>query len=393
MKLQAKSSREFNAALQKSARCIASKNTIAILDNVLLSRHEDGNLYLTSASTEARLTIPAPLTIVDGEFKNVVLPIKYIMPFLSTLPDCTVTFIFNDDHSLAMEYCTSIDDKVKSGNASLTWLDADDYPRMATPSEDAVHIALPMDTFNSVLQNSTAFVGHDEIRPVLSCLCIDIAEDMSEVYFVGTDGHALYKSTFSNDPKRGGADFFRGGKPEKILVHMSYFRPLAAFAGCDTIDIESDNHTIRFTSGNIEFICKAMEGKYPNYNSVIPRNNPYYVTFDKKEMLAIVKRVSLFSPESDNSIVLKKDGMFINVSADNIDFSLAATDQVTIIVSQCEEGFYIGMNASRLQDTINALPGDTLRMQLSDKSRAAVLTADEPSPSVLTLIMPVLVND
>ena len=393
MKLQAKSSREFNAALQKSARCIASKNTIAILDNVLLSQHEDGNLFLTSASTEARLTIPAPISIVSGTFKNVVLPIKYIMPFLSTLPDCTVSFTFDDDHTLTLEYCTGDGDKVKAGKASLTWLDAIDYPQMTAPSEDAVHISLPMQMFNGILDTSANFVGRDEIRPVLSCLCIDIAEDMSEVYFVGTDGHALFKSILGNDPKNGGTDFFRGGTPEKILVHMSFFRPFAAFAGCENIDIESDNHTIRFSSGDIEYLCKAIEGRYPNYNSVIPRNNPYFITFDKKEMLAVVKRVCLFSPESDNSIVLKKEGMFLNVSANNIDFSLAADDQVTIADSQCEDDFRIGFNALRLQDAINAIPGNTIRMQLSHPSKAAVLTADEPSPSVLTLVMPVLIND
>ena len=156
--------------------------------------------------------------------------------------------------------------------------------------------------------------------------------------------------------------------------------------------MESDNHTIRFTSGNIEYICKALEGKYPNYNAVIPRGNPFFVTFDKKEMLAILKRVGLFASEADNSVILRKDGMFFNVSANNVDFSLSASDQVLLHNSQCEDGFYIAFNGVHLRPAISAVPGDTIRMELSDKTRAAVLTSNEPSPSVLALIMPVIIN-
>lgn len=392
MKLQAKSSRELNAALQKSARCVASKNSIAILDNVLLTQHADGGFFFTSATTESRLTIPAPLSIVEGTFKSVVLPIKFIMPFLGTLPDCTVNFTFNDDHSLTVEYCHGADDNVKTGKAQLTWLDADDFPSVAAPGEDAVKIALPMALFGDVLSKVTDFLAHNEIRPALSSLCIDISEDLSAVYFVGTDGHTLFKQTLNNDPAKNGYDFFRSGKPDKIILHSGYFKPFAAFQGCEEITVESDNHTIRFTSGNIEYICKALEGKYPNYNAVIPRGNPFFVTFDKKEMLAILKRVGLFASEADNSVILRKDGMFFNVSANNVDFSLSASDQVLLHNSQCEDGFYIAFNGVHLRPAISAVPGDTIRMELSDKTRAAVLTSDEPSSSVLALIMPVMIN-
>lgn len=393
MKLQAKSSRELNAALQKAARCIASKNTIAILEKVLLTQHEDGQFFFTSSSTESRLTIPAPLSLVEGTFKSVVLPIKYIMPFLGTLPDCTVHFSFEDAHALILEYCHGDGDNVKEGNAQLTWIDGEEYPIMKVPGADAVKIALPMSLFSDMLANAGDFVGRDEIRPVLSSLCMDIAEDRSTVYFVGTDGHVLFKQTLGNDPAKNGCDFFRGGEPEKILLHMAYFKPFAAFAGCEEITVESDNHFIRFSSGDIEYVCKSPEGRYPNYNSVIPRSNPYFVTFDKKEMLAIVKRVVLFSPESDNSVVIRKDGMFLTVSANNIDFSLSASDQVMLQNAQCEDGFHIGFNGVRLQSVINAIPGDTIRMEMSDKTRAAVFTADEPSPSVLTLLMPIVINE
>lgn len=92
MKLQAQSSKALHAALNKSAKCIGSKNTIAILDNVLLTRKGE-QFFLTSSTTEALLTIPAPLTICSGTYdRDIVLPIKMLSALLGTLPDCVVTF-------------------------------------------------------------------------------------------------------------------------------------------------------------------------------------------------------------------------------------------------------------------------------------------------------------
>ena len=136
-----------------------------------------------------------------------------------------------------------------------------------------------------------------------------------------------------------------------------------------------------------------MEGKYPNYKSVIPTNNPYYVVVDKKELISVVKRVALFSSASSNIVVLKKEGMFLNVCASDIDFSKKAEDQVLITDSKCNDGFTIGFNYHSMIDTVTAIPDDTIRIQLADPSRSGVLTADTPAPTTLTLLMPVLLDD
>ena len=119
MKLQAQSSKALHAALNKSAKCIGSKNTIAILDNVLLTRKGE-QFFLTSSTTEAQLTIPAPLTICNGTYdRDIVLPIKMLSALLSTLPDCVVTFDIPDNsQSFTVEYCTSKED---SGRCYSLW--------------------------------------------------------------------------------------------------------------------------------------------------------------------------------------------------------------------------------------------------------------------------------
>ena len=398
MKIQAQSSLLLRQALQKAAKCIDSKSTIAILSNVLLTqRKEDGKFFFVSATTDSELIIPAPLSIVEGSFKeDVVLSITSLLSLLSTLPaDCVVTMDLSQDknRSMNIEYCTQNGENVKKGNVSLVYFSADGFPRATQPDDASLHISLPMETFSNVLAHAGKFVGNSELRPIMNCLCIDVAEDRSEVIFVASDGHVLIKLIHTNNPETGGSNFFRSGTPGKILVEKSFFKTLSVFDGCEDIDIEANESMVRFTAGDITFVCKKAEGQYPNYNSVIPRNNPHKITVDKRELANVVKRVALFSSESSNLIVLKKDGMFLDVSAQDLDFNMSANDQVLITEGTCPEGHSIGFKASSLLDVLAPIPSDTVTLHLSDPSHAGVVTANESSPRALTLLMPMILND
>lgn len=398
MKIQAQSSLLLRQALQKAAKCIDSKPAIAILSNVLLTqRKDDGKFFFVSATTDSELSIPAPLTIVEGSFKeDVVLPITSLLSLLSTLPaDCVVTMDLSQDKDrcLNIEYCTQNGENVKKGNVSLVYFSAEAFPRAAQPDNASIHISLPMATFSNVLSHAGKFVSDSDLRPVMRCLCIDVAEDRSEVIFVASNGHVLIKLIHTNNPDTGGSNFFRSGTPGKILVYSSFFKTFPAFDGEEDIDIEANESMVRFTAGDITFVCKKAEGQYPNYNSVIPRNNPYEITVDKRELASVVKRVALFSSESSNLIVLKKDGMFLDISAQDLDFNMSANDQVLITEGTCPEGHSIGFKASSLLDVLTPIPSDTITLHLSDPSRAVVVTANESSPRALTLLMPMLLND
>lgn len=398
MKIQAQSSLLLRQALQKAAKCIDSKSSVAILTNVLLTqRKEDGKFFFVSATTDSELIIPAPLTIVEGSFKeDAVLPITSLLSLLSTLPaDCVVTMDLSQDkeRNMNIDYCTQNGENVKKGNVSLVYFSAEAFPRAAQPDNASLHISLPMTTFSNVLSHAGKFVSDSDLYPVMRCLCIDVAEDRSEVIFVASNGHVLIKLIHTNNPYTGGSNFFRSGTPGKILVYSSFFKTFSAFDGEEDIDIEANESMVRFTAGDITFVCKKAEGQYPNYNSFIPKNNPYTVVVDKRELASVVKRVALFASESSNLIVLKKDGMFLDITAQDLDFSMAANDQVLINDSTCPEGHSIGFKASSLLDVLAPIPDDSICLHLSDPSRAAVITANESSPRALTLLMPMLIND
>lgn len=399
MKIQAQSSLLLRQALQKAAKCIDSKSTIAIFANVLLTqRKEDGKFFFVSATTDSELSISAPLSIVEGSFDaDVVLPITSLLSLLSTLPaDCVVTMDLSQDEnrSMSIEYCTQNGENVKKGNVNLVYFSAEDFPRAAQPDNASLHISLPMATFGNVLSHAGNFVGNSELRPIMNCLCIDVAEDRSEVIFVASDGHVLIKLIHTNNPETGGSNFFRSGTPGKILVERTFFKPLAAFDDCEDIDIETNDSMVRFTSGDdITFVCKKVAGQYPNYNSVIPRNNPYKVTVDKRELASVVKRVALFSDESSNVIALKKDGMFLDISAQYLDFNISANDQVLITDDTCPEGYRIGFKASSMLNALAPIQSDTVCLHLGDPSRAGVITANESSPRALTLLLPMILDE
>ena len=398
MKIQAQSSLLLRQALQKAAKCIDSKSSVAILANVLLTqRKEDGKFFFVSATTDSELIIPAPLTIVEGSFKeDAVLPITSLLSLLSTLPaDCVVTMDLSQDkeRNMNIEYCTQNGENVKKGYVSLVYFSAEAFPRAAQPDNVSLHISLPMATFSNVLSHAGKFVSDSDLRPVMRCLCIDVAEDRSEVIFVASNGHVLIKLIHTNNPDTGGSNFFRSGTPGKILVYSSFFKTFSAFDGEEDIDIEANESMVRFTAGDITFVCKKAEGQYPNYNSVIPKNNPYTVVVDKRELASVVKRVALFASESSNLIMLKKDGMFLDITAQDLDFNMAANDQVLINDSTCPEGHSIGFKASSLLDVLAPIPDDSICLHLSDPSRAAVITANESSPRALTLLMPMIIND
>ena len=394
MKLQAQSSRALCGALQKSAKGVGGKSMIAILDHVLLTRRDNGKYMFTTATSDSQLCVPAPLAEIDTKLdKPVALPISLLTQFLATLPECVVTFNFNSESTFLVEYCTGDGDKVKSGKARFAYLSGGEFPTMKNPDDGATHLSLPYGAFDGALKQAMPFIKNDELRPVMSSLLIDIAEDLSGITFVGSNGHVLYKQTYSNDPQLGGSNFYRGGEARQIKVSNTFFRTLAAFDGQTDIDIESDGQVIRFSSGDTNFLCKEVEAKYPNYNAIIPRSNPFYITFSKKEMLAIVKRVTLLTSEYSNVVKVEKNGMFIDLSTEDKDFSQGAHDQVIIADAECNDGFRIGFKAEILQTGVNAIKGDMVRLHLSDAQRAAVLTADEPSPNALALCMPIAIYD
>lgn len=196
MKLQTPSVLLLRQALQKAAKGIESKPSVALLADVLLRQNKkDGKFFFVTGTDDTQLTIPAPLDIVEGSFsKPVVLSIVSITNLLGTLPlECVLTMDLSEDgsHMMNIEYCTHNGDNVKTGNISLPFFAGDDFPEARELSQEKTHISLPSSVFKSVISKAGKFVPNDDLRPIMSTLCIDIAEDRSDVVFVATNGKSF----------------------------------------------------------------------------------------------------------------------------------------------------------------------------------------------------------
>lgn len=386
MKLQAISSKALSAALGVSAKCMQKRNAMSILDCVLLSMR-DGRFMFTTSTTESQLTIPAPLTLTSGTFTApVALPIGSILSFLGALPDCVVNMTLEDNHSLTLDYCMTVREQVKSGRVVLAYVDGTDFPQIPALAQDGqTSIVLPAADFFAAVNDAQSFSCREEVKRILNSLCIDISEDRSTCYFVSTDTRQLVKKTFM------GSDFFRAGTPCSIIVHNRFFRALSAFAGEGDISIDTDGNNIRFQADDTEFVCKALEGKYPNYNAIIPVGSPYYAVFDAKEMAGAIRRVSIFSDSATQAVRLRRDGGCLLVeAADTINASVAA-EQVLLEDVQCDEGFNICLGAPMLLNAMSTLDGE-VRMLFSSADKQVLLVANEPVAPVQIIIMPIRFN-
>ena len=148
---------------------------------------------------------------------------------------------------------------------------------------------------------------------------------------------------------------------------------------------------INFADGKL--VCRLIEGRYPNYNSVIPKNNPNQLTIDRKAMLSALRRVMPFASESSELIRLHLESGKLELSSEDIDFATSAKETLT-----CEyngQNMNIGFKGSSLSDILSNLEGDEITMELADPSRAGIILPAEKreDEDVLMLIMPILLND
>lgn len=392
MIIQASSSKTLMTAISKSLKCTTAKPSLAILENILISQKSEGHLVLISSNGESQLTVPAPLFVVKGKFiESLAIPAKLIVSFLQTLPDCSINFEFVDGGtSLYLEYCIDVDGKAKKGKASLTYLSGADFPLLNSVEKPSTVLTLPDNVFLPALANLSDFLSDDFLRPVMNNACIDIAEDLSDVVFVGTDGQKLVKQTYSSND---GTGFNVKGRPNKILVNKKSIHILSVFSGCGEVMIESDGKKVRYSCGDVEYISSIVEGKYPNYNSVIPKDSSYYLVVNKKELIEIIKRITLFGNPNSKLLVLEKNGDMVNISSQDIDYSHSAKEEISIKESECIDGFRIGFNWNIALSSVSAIPGEMIRIRLLDASRPAVITSDEPSPNILSLMMPMMIDD
>ncbi|TKG90412.1 DNA polymerase III subunit beta [Puteibacter caeruleilacunae] len=369
------SSTELLRHLNAISRVISSKNTLPILDNFLFDL-EDNKLTITASDLETTLITYIELENTDGEGK-IAIPAKILIDTLKEFPEQPLTFNVNME-SFAIDIFS------ENGKFSIVGASGADFPEIPEITEGATTINVGHDVLLSGINKTLFATADDELRPVMNGVFIELGnEDMT---FVASDAHKLVRYKRTDVQSETESSFILPKKPAGLLKNLL---PKEEF----DVKLEFDNKNAFFTMTNFKLVCRLVEGNYPAYNAVIPKNNPNRLTIDRMEFYNTLKRVSVFSNQASNLIKLKLSANQLVVSAQDIDFSISAVERLNCNYEGTE--MEIGFKSAFLLEILSNLSSTEALVELSDPTRAGLLLPSEKEfedEDVLMLLMPMMIN-
>ena len=370
------SSSALSSKLNMLAKVIGSKNSLPILD-CFLFQVANGEMSITASDSDNVIKSTLALTDHDGEGEFCV-PNRVILDALKELPEQPLHF----DVDAAGE-AVAIKIVYQNGLYNFTGQSAEEYPRTQSMNDACTTVSLPTEMLINNISRSLFATANDELRPVMNGIYFDLTADALAI--VASDGHKLVRSKNFTIKSESPSAFNLPKKPASLLKNI-----LSKDGDDAIIKFDDRSAEIQFTDGVMR--CRLIDGRYPNYNSVIP-NNPNEVTVDRRGLQSALRRVLPFASESSQLIRFHIESGRFEVSSEDIDFSTSAKEQLS-----CEYNgspISIGFKGSSFKEILSNLTSDNIIIQLADPSRAGIIVpAEQPeNEDILMLIMPMLLND
>ncbi len=356
------------------AKAIPSKSPLPILENFLFDL-KGNTLEITASDSE--LTLKTQIEVENAEEEGrIAVPAKHMMDLLKELPDQPLTISTSSDSSFVCSWA--------SGESTLPYFPAEDYPEIVGTDETAVTLQFPAQSLVDGIASTIYATADDEIRPAMNGILFDI--DVASTTLVASDSHKLicYTTTDVNASEK--ASFILHKKPAAILK---------AIIGKDVenVEIAFDSKNATFKFGATMVICRLVVGKYPKYRDVIPQNNSNILRINRVQLLNTVRRVSVCSNKASNHIKFDLTSGNLMVSAQDLGFSIAAHETM-----QCQydgEDLTIGFKSPFIIEILSNMNCGELVMKFLDSKRAAlVLPAEEEEESekICGIIMPIMIS-
>ncbi|MGE5943368.1 MAG: DNA polymerase III subunit beta [Flavobacteriales bacterium] len=358
--------------LQVLGGVINSSNTLPILDNFLFELDKS---KLTVSASDLETTMSSALDVESDSKGSVAIPARLLLDTLKTFPEQPLTFVVEDNNTVEISS--------NHGKYALAYANGNEFPK-AVALEDPSTTVVTGDILATAISKTIFAAGNDDLRPVMSGVFFQFSTE--GLTFVATDAHKLVRYKREDVKANQVAEFIMPKKPLNLLKGI-----LAASE--DDVKIEYNDSNAKFTFDNSELICRLIDGKYPNYEAVIPKENPNKLTIDRTQFLNSVRRVSIFSNKTTHQIRLKIAGAELNISAEDIDYSNKAEERLT-----CDyqgDDMQIGFNSRFLTEMLSNLNADDVQLEMSLPNRAGILTPvdglDE-GEQITMLVMPVMLN-
>ena len=369
------SSTALSSKLSALARVINSKNALPILGDFVFEI-TDGILHLTASDSENVMKTQVELAESEGNVRFAI-GNHDLLEAVKGFSEQPITFDVNQEQNL-------VKITYQNGLFSLPIENADEFPQAQPVSDTANTIVLPNTILAENINRSIFATATDELRPVMNGIYFDLTADCLAV--VASDGHKLVRNRVYAIKSEQPASFILPKKPANLLKNL-----LGKDGDEVIIRFDERNAEINYGDGTIQ--CRLIEGRYPNYNSVIPQSNPNELRVDRLGLLAALRRVQPFANDSSNLIRFHVEGSTLQLDAEDYDFSKTATERMT-----CEyqgQPMSIGFKGSSFIEVLSNFDCAEVVIQLADPSRAGlVLPSEQPeNQDVLMLMMPMLIND
>lgn len=374
MKFNVSSTKLF-AQLQAVSRVIASKNSLQILEDVLFDLN--GNV-LTLTASDGETSIRTSMDVENAEgMGKVAFGAKLLLETLKEFPEQPLTFTI-DDQNFGMNIISA------NGNYNFVGANGNEYPEMMAEEEAAHSFSLSADLMLTAINKTIFCTADDELRPVMNGIFFDLSEE--NITMVATDAHRLVRYTNMAVKATEPASFILPKKPAQLLKNI-----LAREDAEMKVTFGVKN--IRFEFGRTLIICRQIEGRFPNYNAVIPQNNQNNVTVDRQTIINACKRVSVFANTGTSLLKLALSENQIKISAQDIDFSTSAEE--TIACAYSGMPMAIGFKAPFLIEILSSIESNEVMISLADPARAGLILPVENAENedLLMLLMPMLLND
>jgi len=368
------SSSKLLQQLQVLVGVVNTNNTLPILDNFLFELTEN-ELNITVSDIE---TIMSSSIAVQSEYKGIIaLNARLLLDAVKTFPEQPLTFIVNEENH-------TIEISSEHGKYDMAFYDGDDFPQTVSLESPSKTI-ISSDILATAITHTVFAAGNDDLRPVMSGVFFQFSPE--ELTFVATDAHKLVKYTRSDLKTDESAEFIMPKKPLSIL------KGILGNAESN-VEIAYNETNAKFSFDKISLTCRLIDGKYPNYDAVIPKENPNRLIVNRASFLNSVRRASIFSSQSTHQIRLKMAGTELNISAEDVDYSNKADERLTCNYEG--DDMQIGFNSRFLLEMLNNLSSEDVLIEMSVPNRAGILTpidGKEEGEDILMLVMPVMLNN
>ena len=365
------SSSELLRKLQILGSILNTNNTLPILDNFLFDIKES-NLIITSSDLETSLS--SEISIESTINIMIAIPAKLLIDILKSLPDQPLTFSISNN---------ILEINSNNGKYALSYMDGAEFPK-SVMIEDAKEVSFSSKILLNII-NSTIFAsGNDDLRPVMSGVFFQVSNENS--CFVATDAHKLVKYVRNDINSENLIEFIVPNKPLNILKSILPDK-------MEDVRILYNKTNAIFIFSTFTLICRLIDGKFPNYEAVIPKENPNVLEIDRLQLLNSTKRASIFSSKTTNQVKFQIKGNLLKISAEDLDFNNKAEE--TLECNYNGDDITIGFNSRFIVEMLNNLSTELIKIELSSPNRAGLISPlheNNSSDAITMLVMPIMIN-